>query len=184
MIDLGTGDGRYVLDQAKSCPETFVIGIDAVASAMSRASRMAERGHLTNALYLQASAEGLPDALAGTADCVTIHYPWGSLLKAVVLPDVATLAKIAKLLKEGGELHALINMQPFTDRTLASRLGLTDALLRRDVPRFCEACTRAGLRVDELQPASISEARATSWGRKLASGHREIWKLRASSTNV
>jgi tRNA G46 methylase TrmB len=60
-IDLGTGDGRYVLAAAAARPETLVIGLDASAAAMAEASRRAERrGALPNALFAAAAAEHPP----------------------------------------------------------------------------------------------------------------------------
>lgn len=60
-LDLGTGDGRYVLTAAAENPDTFVIGLDASASAMAAASRKAaRRASLPNALFAVATAEHPP----------------------------------------------------------------------------------------------------------------------------
>ena len=60
-IDLGTGDGRYVLRAAAEQPNTLVIGLDASAAAMAAASRKAaRRGALPNALFTVAAAEHPP----------------------------------------------------------------------------------------------------------------------------
>jgi tRNA G46 methylase TrmB len=60
-LDLGTGDGRYVLKAAAERPETLVIGADANAAAMAQASRRAMRGEaLRNALFLVMAAEHPP----------------------------------------------------------------------------------------------------------------------------
>jgi tRNA G46 methylase TrmB len=60
-IDLGTGDGRYVLRAAAEHLDTLVIGLDANAAAMAEASRRAERRHaLPNALFLVGAAEHPP----------------------------------------------------------------------------------------------------------------------------
>jgi hypothetical protein len=42
-VDLGTGDGRYVLGAARKDPAALVIGIDANASGLIEASRRAAR---------------------------------------------------------------------------------------------------------------------------------------------
>lgn len=56
-IDLGTGDGRYVLKAAAERPDTLVIGLDANAAAMIEASRRAaRRDALPNALFAVAAA--------------------------------------------------------------------------------------------------------------------------------
>jgi 16S rRNA (adenine(1408)-N(1))-methyltransferase len=60
-IDLGTGDGRYVLRAAAEQPDTLVIGLDADAAAMAAASRRAaRRDALPNALFAVAAAEHPP----------------------------------------------------------------------------------------------------------------------------
>jgi len=65
---VGTGDGRFVLDRARANPEAFHIAIDPVASAMAEVSRRAaakpERGGVENSLFVHASLETLPCALA------------------------------------------------------------------------------------------------------------------------
>lgn len=60
-IDLGTGDGRYVLRAAAENPDTLFIGVDANAAAMAGASRRAtRRDALPNALFAVAAAEHPP----------------------------------------------------------------------------------------------------------------------------
>ena len=58
-IDLGTGDGRYVLRAAAERPDTLMIGLDANAAGMARASRRGAR-QLVNALFAVAAAEHPP----------------------------------------------------------------------------------------------------------------------------
>jgi 16S rRNA (adenine(1408)-N(1))-methyltransferase len=60
-IDLGTGDGRYVLRAAGENPDTLVIGVDTNAAAMAPTSRRAaRRDALPNALFVVAAAEHPP----------------------------------------------------------------------------------------------------------------------------
>jgi hypothetical protein len=65
-----------------------VIGIDANAASMADASRRAarpvKRGGLPNALFVVAAAENLPSELGGWAEAVTVHFPWGSLLRGLL----------------------------------------------------------------------------------------------------
>jgi 16S rRNA (adenine(1408)-N(1))-methyltransferase len=84
IVDLGTGDGRYVLATAAACPDRLVIGVDANAAAMADAARKATArsgkpgkpgGGLPNALFVVAAVEALPVELAGVADLVTAHFP-------------------------------------------------------------------------------------------------------------
>jgi 16S rRNA (adenine(1408)-N(1))-methyltransferase len=78
-VDLGTGDGRYVLSEAAAHPDRLVIGIDANVTAMVEAARPVtgrpSRGGLPNALFVVAAVEALPAELDGVADLVTAHFP-------------------------------------------------------------------------------------------------------------
>jgi LuxR family maltose regulon positive regulatory protein len=80
-IDLGTGDGRYVLATAAAQPDRLVVGVDANAAGMATASRRAAvkplRGGLPNAVFVVAAAEALPAKLDGMADLVTRPLPLG-----------------------------------------------------------------------------------------------------------
>ena len=182
-MDIGTGDGRFVLAEARARPSAFVVGVDAVAKAMAAASRRAgakaSRGGAENAMFVCAAAEALPGLLAGAADEITINYPWGSLLRAVALPDVDGLAGIVKLGKPGARFTSVINVQPLRDAGQAARLGLGNAMLLRDAGRFAGEYARAGL--GEVRVGKIADEAlpATSWGKHLAVSEREVWQVEA-----
>jgi 16S rRNA (adenine(1408)-N(1))-methyltransferase len=111
-IDVGTGDGRAVLDAAAREPTTLVLGLDANASAMAEASRRAagtaRKGGRSNAAFVLTAVEATPLALSGIADLVTIRFPWGSLLRGCVGSDTAVAAGIAALLAPCGTLELLL----------------------------------------------------------------------------
>jgi 16S rRNA (adenine(1408)-N(1))-methyltransferase len=182
-MDLGTGDGRFVLDLARANPGAFHIGIDPLAEAMADVSRRAAakpaRGGVGNAMFVQASLEGLPGALAGLADAITVNYPWGSLLRAVALPDAVLLANLAGTAKRGATLDVLINMQPLRDTAYAARLGLAEAALTRDIGSLKATYAGAGWRVTGVDDVTGTLVRATRWGSQLHHAKREVWRLRA-----
>jgi 16S rRNA (adenine(1408)-N(1))-methyltransferase len=78
-VDLGTGEGRYVLAEAAAHPDLLMIGVDASAAAMMEAMRRAavraNRSGLPNAPVCVAAVEALPPELDGVADLVTAHFP-------------------------------------------------------------------------------------------------------------
>jgi 16S rRNA (adenine(1408)-N(1))-methyltransferase len=175
-IDLGTGDGRFVLRRARADPGTEWIGIDPLAESFAdsarRAARKPERGGAPNARFVVGTVESLPAELAGSAELVTVNYPWGSLLRAVAGPDVAVLRSVAGLLRPGGRLVALLNLSAADDPAYAERLELPplddDHLGERLVPGWRDA----GLeRVAwwRLAPGEEPEHR-TSWGQRLVRG--------------
>jgi 16S rRNA (adenine(1408)-N(1))-methyltransferase len=172
-----------VLAEARARPNAFVLGVDAVAEAMAVSSRRAStkpsRGGVENAMFVCAAAETLPGPLEAVADEITVNYPWGSLLKALALPDVDLLGSIASLGRPGARFSALINIQPLRDAALTERLGLSGAMLPRDPLGLAGAYARAGLAALRIRDSSDKPPVSTSWGKHLAISKREVWKLEA-----
>jgi 16S rRNA (adenine(1408)-N(1))-methyltransferase len=172
-LDLGTGDGRAVLARAAAEPRSLVIGVDAVASAMAESSRRADRRGPANTLFLAAGAESLVDSpLAGTADLVTVTFPWGSLLRGVVGLDAAALAGVAAALRPGGgRLEVLASVVP------PDGVDGLACLDEAAAPRIAEAWACAGLGLVEMRPATPADVGAvrSSWARRL--GDRPVWRL-------
>ena len=172
-MDLGTGDGRHVLDRAARKPDELVIGVDASASAMADASRRVARGRLANAFFLAADASCLPDGLAGFADLVTIQFPWGSLLHAAAGAD----PRLTRLLAPRARLRLLLS---------ASTADGGAGLERLDPDAIECAYRTAGLEIIVSRPASFDDARAahSSWGKRLlrnAGSDRTAWLMEAAA---
>ncbi|HEY7738338.1 MAG TPA: class I SAM-dependent methyltransferase [Candidatus Limnocylindria bacterium] len=174
-MDLGTGDGRFVLAHAAAHPERLVLGVDANADGMTEASRRAAqpagRGGQPNARFVVAALEALPAELDGLADRVTVHFPWGSLRAAAAGHDPTATARLVRLLQPGGVLELL----------LAD--GERDAAQPVDPDTVTGAFTDLGLRVTELAPATFADAAAvhSSWGKRLLrnpTAGRTAWRIR------
>ena len=167
MIDLGTGDGRYVLAAAAADPTRLVIGVDANADAMAepsrRAARPAARGGLPNAMFVVAAAEAPPPELAGVADSVVIQLPWGSLLRGALALDEAAAAGIASLVAPAGRVEVLLAP---ADR---DRLDPEVDVRRRLANGLADDWRRAGLELCEARPATDAEIAAarSTWARRL-----------------
>jgi 16S rRNA (adenine(1408)-N(1))-methyltransferase len=179
-VDLGTGDGRFVLASAAANPDRLVVGVDPVASAMAesslRAARPVTRGGRPNALFVVAAAEALPPELCGVADRVTVNLPWGSLLRGALALDEPAARGIARLVRPGGIAELLL--APNARDGLAADVDVAG--------RIAE-----GLAVDwrtlgmvlvearEAAPADLASIR-TSWARRLQLGtrpDRRVWRL-------
>jgi 16S rRNA (adenine(1408)-N(1))-methyltransferase len=176
VIDVGTGDGRFVLRTARERPQSLVIGIDPVQTAMAevarRASAKPSRGGVPNALFLVASAEALPAALSSHASLVTVNYPWGVLLRTLVQPDPDGLRAVVGLLQPGGRLIALLNASITDDRDYGERLGLPPLESAHIDERLVPGWLESGLdRVTwhRLEPDE-EPAHHTTWGRRLVRG--------------
>lgn len=173
-IDVGTGDGRHVLDVARALPERLVIGIDAVAETMAEASRKAaaspRKGGLANALFFRAAAERLPGPFAGRADQVTVNYPWGSLMRIVAEPDRVGLAGLRGLCKPGAGLRVLLNYTVIADRPYLERLGLGEMADPADSPALPEIYKAAGFTLETREIFAGDPPVRTRWGRQLVRG--------------
>ena len=172
-MDLGAGDGRFVLAHARERPDQFVLGVDASTDAMRDSSHRAARPRtaLPNARFVVSSLESLPTELDGRFDLVTVHFPWGSLWDAATADDPGQAARLAALVRPGGELRLLLSH--------AARDGTPTV----DPSAVVAAHAAGGLVALEVRPASLADAVAahSSWGKRLlrtADGSRSAWLLR------
>jgi 16S rRNA (adenine(1408)-N(1))-methyltransferase len=162
-VDVGAGDGGYVLYRARTEPTTFAIGIDASPDGLAAGSWRAKRARLDNAEFLVAGVERLPAALARVADEVTVHFPWGSLLRGLVDGSGCVVSPIATLMKPNAELRVLMSA---VDRDGIGELTPALVASRRD--RYREH----GLRFIEAgwaSAATVAESRS-AWAKRLAVG--------------
>ena len=103
ILDLGTGDGRFVRCMAEHHGDSFFIGIDACRENL-RANSLRK---LPNALFVIASAQSLPRELNGLASHVSINFPWGSLLESLLNNDVCLINGLLSVTRPcaGMEIH-------------------------------------------------------------------------------
>ena len=190
VVDIGTGDGRFVSRAARENPRKFYVGIDAVAKPLEKISMKATRkpakGGLPNALFVQAAVEDLPDELDGTADEIHIHFPWGSLLQAVVLGDESVLHSLRRICAPECRLEIVIGIDPVRDQTEIERLGLPslteEYLAGVLIPKYLAV----GFELVETGSMDAGEwpKLETSWARKLRSGDgRKVSYLIVKSIN-
>jgi len=184
VIDIGTGDGRFVSAAAKANPNKFYIGIDANVKPLEKpsikATRKPAKGGLPNAMFVQAAVEDLPEGFDGTADEIHIHFPWGSLLRTVAVGDEVILYSLRRIAAPGCLLEIIIGVDPERDRAELERLGipeLTPVVLHSFlVPRY----KKAGFETLDCRRLFPDEWAAidTSWSRRLSSGtQRTVYLL-------
>lgn len=179
VIDIGTGDGRFVSAAARANPNKFYIGIDANVKPLEKISMKATRkkGGLPNVLFVQAAVEDLPEELNETADEIHIHFPWGSLLRAVVLGDEEILKSLRRISASECLLEIVIGIDEERDRYEIERLALPklspEYLEKVLIPKY----KSAGFDILERGILNSSEwsKLETSWARRLQGGsEREV----------
>lgn len=174
LIDIGTGDGRFILDTAREHPEWLCIGMDAAAENMQKnagkASAKPKKGGLSNAMFVRGAAENLPGPFAGKADMVTVNYPWGSLMRIVSEPDPDNLKKIRQLCKNGADLSIFLNYYVFEDRDYMERLGFADIIKPAENEALPDIYLQAGFRINKSEIFAGDPPFRTMWGRHLVRG--------------
>jgi 16S rRNA (adenine(1408)-N(1))-methyltransferase len=160
-VDAGTGDGRYPLHVARARADVLAIGLDSSSDALAYAARRAVRKRLPNLLLVREPIENV--GLESVADEVTVHFPWGSLLRGALAEDENVFAAICRLPRPGGALTLLLSV---TARD--GRAPLTES----DVARVTRAYRSCGLVLAARRAVVRAdvEAARSSWGKRLDVG--------------
>ncbi|MHB8645632.1 MAG: class I SAM-dependent methyltransferase [Thermomicrobiales bacterium] len=170
LIDIGTGDGRFVRHSARQCPSSFAIGIDACRENLRGVSRNAPY----NALFIIANALTLPHELRGLATRITINFPWGSLLAALLAGDPAFLNSLVTLAQPGATLEIRLNQGAFAEAGATLAAGVTQIVQTLSARGFHHRQS-ATLDADALRRYP------TTWARRLAYGRDPCgWSLVAT----
>jgi 16S rRNA (adenine(1408)-N(1))-methyltransferase len=159
VLDLGTGDGRYVHNIAERHPNWFVVGVDACRENLREHSRAG----LPNALFIIAAAQELPHELHGLVSRVTINFPWGSLLSALLEGDAALMNGLASLASECLSVEVRLNGGALAEAGRALDEGAERVRLS-----LLEAGWRSG--AAHIMEAAELQALPSTWARRLAHG--------------
>jgi 16S rRNA (adenine(1408)-N(1))-methyltransferase len=189
VIDIGTGDGLFVYQSARQNPNKFYIGIDPNVSPLERISKKIHRkpakGGAPNVLFVNAAIEDLPADLDGIANEVHVHFPWGSLLRAVANGELQLLQNIRRLCADEALLEIVIGLDPSRDLTELDRLGLQSLTLEFIDESLRPRYSAAGFEITErgMLPAREWPEFKTSWAKRLkGNADRPITYLIAHAT--
>lgn len=181
IVDIGSGDGKFVYELAKENPEKFVIGIDPSTKPLEKISvkiyKKPKRGGLPNVLFIQAAVENLPEELSGVANQVFINFPWGSLLAGIVKADKNIWRNIKRICKKGAFIDIIFGYDQSRDKSEIERLQLPIIgrnLIHQILP---QKLSELGLKVIKTQKLNneILKLYPSSWGKKLVYGGRRIY---------
>jgi 16S rRNA (adenine(1408)-N(1))-methyltransferase len=173
VVDIGTGDGLFVYRSARLNPHTFFIGIDANSRPLEKISekihRKPAKGGQRNILFVQSAVEELPSELDGIAKEVTIIFPWGSLLRAVVTGEQAILKKLRSICSTGAFVKVVVSLDFAMDKSEIERLGLPPLSVEYVESVLRKEYESAGLEIvstTQFTSFDLTEFE-TSWGRRL-----------------
>ena len=178
IIDIGTGDGRFVYQSARENPNKFYIGIDPNARPLEKISekihRKPAKGGAPNVLFIQSAVEDLPNELDGVADELHVHFPWGSLLRAIATGEAQVLQNLRRICSTGALLEVVIGLDLTRDQSEIERLGLTPLTLEFIDKELIPKYTAAGFETIERGILSASEwpELNTSWAKRLQGNER------------
>jgi predicted RNA methylase len=170
VMDIGTGDGRYVRTIARQCPACFAIGIDACRENL----RGVSRGAPDNALFIIANALTLPCELRGLATRIAMNFPWGSLLAALLAGDPAFFDGLVALARPGATLEIRLNRGALAEAGYTLEAGAT---------RIARMVREWGFHTgrSEMLDADALRRSPTTWAKRLAYGRDPCgWRLVAT----
>jgi 16S rRNA (adenine(1408)-N(1))-methyltransferase len=159
LIDLGTGDGRFVRCLAEKYTENFFIGIDACRENLSVNSQP----KLPNALFIIASAQALPSELNGLASHVSINFPWGSLLESLLNNDADLTDGLLAVSRPQASLEIYLNGEALCTAGWTLEAGANQI---EDVLNAFGWRTKSRARLDANALRSFS----STWAKRLAFG--------------
>jgi 16S rRNA (adenine(1408)-N(1))-methyltransferase len=159
LLDLGTGDGRFVLRMANQHPDWFVIGVDACRENLHKHSQT----KLSNALFVIASAQDLPRELSRRVSHITINFPWGSLLDSLLTGDSRLMRGIETISGSIASVDIRLN---------GSALAEAGWALEAGAELIYNNLTQAGLQVNAPALMTASDLRSfpSAWAKRLAFG--------------
>ena len=159
LLDLGTGDGRYVRFLANQHPDWFLIGLDSCRENLHVSSRC----DLPNTLFVIASAQELPQELDSVISHVTINFPWGSLLKSLLANDQALMNGLSWITQKNAHIDITVN---------SSALAEAGTSLETGTRMIYDNMNRNGwmIRNPCLLDHHVLRNFPTSWAKRLAYG--------------
>lgn len=180
VLDIGTGDGKFILKSALSEPKTLWVGLDPAISQQDETLKKVRKLKLANLLFIQGSFEHLPDVLLGSFDEVKVVLPWGTLLESVVKPSTTSVAKFMSLFRAdsvGARLTLDFGFAPELEPSETNRLSLgkiDQNYVESDVIPVFEAGGFKLVSFRELSKESLRDL-GTTWGKKLSFGGNRVF---------
>ena len=159
ILDLGTGDGRYVRTLADKHPDWFMIGVDSCRENLREYSRT----KLQNMLFVIASAQDLPTELDGLISHITINFPWGSLLESLLMDDSNLLSRLEFISRSATSIDLHLN---------GGAMAEAGTDLETGAEQVYNNLIRSGWQIERpaIMNANALRSFPTTWAKRLAFG--------------
>jgi len=177
-VEIGTGNGKFTYEMAKTRPETFFIGIDADRTNLQKYShkiyRKPERGGLPNVLYIISSIENLPHELDNISDTTWIVLPWGSLLQGLILGEKSILRSIRRISSVQSVLKMFISYSIKYEPAEMEKLRLPELTPDYIDGTLTSLYAEEGITITDKKFLTNETLRSipSKWARRLASGRK------------
>ncbi len=183
-VDIGTGDGKRLYRVAKADPKTLYIGIDPVRDNMletaKKAAKKPAKGGLENLLLVIGAVEALPEELDGLADEITVYFPWGSLLEAVVKPLGEPMKQIKRISKGGAAFTFITTYQESYESHEIEKRGLPALSAEYFGSEHKARLHELGFDTESVTELTAEDVKAlgTQWAKRLGTGRaRQYFKV-------
>jgi 16S rRNA (adenine(1408)-N(1))-methyltransferase len=179
VLDIGTGDGKFVYKSALKDKNTLFIGMDPVERQLRTYSKKSNRKRLENALFVLGSIDSIPPELFSRIDKIYINLPWGTLLENVAKGNEDFVEKVYALLKKGGLLEIIFGYLPELEPSETKRLNLPDISRDKSVDQIMLSF-KIHFEIEEIRKLDKKDMGniETTWAKKLKHGNdRNIYKM-------
>jgi len=179
ILDIGTGDGRFVFEKAIKNPKNLYIGIDPAENQLKIYSKKANRKKLQNTVFAIGSIENLPPELFSLIDELYINLPWGTLLEKMVKMNELTAGNLSSITKKDGKMEIVFGYVPKFEPSETERLNLPDITEKENLEKILNSFSRY-FEITELRELDKKELGdlETTWAKKLKFGKdRKIHKI-------
>lgn len=186
IIDIGTGDGKFVYKLAKENPDRLFIGIDPHQKGLEKLSskiyKKEAKGGLQNAFFVLANIEDLPEELENTANQVFINFPWGSLLQDIVLVNQKAWENIKMICKDRAIIDIVFGYEDELEEKEIERLNLPKLDIDYVQNHMLPKLESFGFKEEDLKELGLDDLKnyPSSWAKKLSFGskNRDYYYLR------
>jgi 16S rRNA (adenine(1408)-N(1))-methyltransferase len=177
VLDLGTGDGTFVLKSAVQNPEVFYVGMDPADKQMKIHSRDVQRKKLKNVVFVVGSIELMPVEFEGVFDEVYVNYPWGTLLESFVKPVENNVVNVKNVLKDGGKLEVVFGYDVGLEPGEVRRLELPELSLDYITDTLSKKYLDLGFSLEQGKIANKRSLFNTNWQKRIEATSRSFFKI-------